>query len=88
MPDLSQSCRRTSSRKDVPEMIFKDGDFNKPLDPLQSFDWVLLQKEKLSEGRREGGGWSSIASMNSRRLLHVSPSAEVDMILAAQFKHY
>lgn len=46
MPDLSQSCRRTSSRKDVPEMIFKDGDFNKPLDPLQSFDWVLLQTER------------------------------------------
>lgn len=45
-------------------------------------------QEKLSEGRRVGGGWSSIASMNSRRLLHVSPSAEVDMILAAQFKHY
>ena len=45
-------------------------------------------QEKLSEGRRVGGGRSSIASMNSRRLLHVSSSAEVDMIPAAQFKHY
>lgn len=44
-------------------------------------------KEKHSEGR-VGGGWSTIASMNLKRLLHVFSSSEVDMAHVAQLKHY